>query len=485
MSLWLCLRFPLLPLECLPPDTERAVAVVESQRVIAANELALSAGIKPGQSSTTARALIEDGELKLLSRDRNRETQIIKQLLCWAYGFTPTLEAWHDNTLQLEVGSCLKLYRDVNRLNDILKRKLVYRGFTVASGLGPNRWTAWLLSHSNKEGHTNNRRSTEDGENKRVELAAIPLRILLSIPGNDFQQSVERLEKAGIKKLGQLLDLPPSNIAQRCGKSLYQWLQALTATNDRLATDFLPPQQFKDSLWFGFEIRHSNELQPAMEQLLESLEGFLASAQLTTTTINWHMLRAQGGFQTLTVRSSEAHRSVERWLKLSVLQLEHYSLEENIEGLSLDVSELQQEVMTETDLFGDSRSNESLYSLIDRLRARLGLQAVQYLDLREAHLPEFSQLLTQEQPATAPLRAYPGQRPFWLLEEPHPVRAWNDQLFWNGPLELIYGPERIEDNWWEQPISRDYYVARTEEGQPIWVFQNRHNQRWYVQGVLP
>ena len=168
-----------------------------------------------------------------------------------------------------------------------------------------------------------------------------------------------------------------------------------------------------------------------------------------------------------------------------MLDLSEEPLEENIEGLSLDVSELQQEVMIESDLFGDSRSNESLYSLIDRLRARLGLQAVQYLDLREAHLPEFSQLLTQEQPAAAPLKAYPGQRPFWLLEEPHPIRAWNDQLFWNGPLELIYGPERIEDNWWDQPTSRDYYVARTEEGQPIWVFQNRHNQRWYVQGVLP
>ena len=479
MSLWLCLRFPLLPLECLPPDTERPVAVVESQRIVAANELALSAGIKPGHSSSTARALIEDGELRLLNRDRNREAQVIERLLCWAYGFTPTLEAWHGNTLQLEIGSCLKLYRDVNRLNDALKRKLAYRGFTVASGLAPNRWSAWLLSH------TNSRSSTGDDVNRQAALTAIPLRILLSIPGNDFKQSVERLEKAGIKTLGQLLDLPPSSIARRCGKPLHQWLQALTTTSDRLATDFLPPQQFKDSFWFGFEIRHSNELQPAMEQLLEGLAGFLASAQLTTTTINWHMLRAQGGFQSLTVKSSEAHRSVERWLKLSVLQLEHYSLEENIEGLSLDVSELQQEVMTESDLFGDSRSNESLYSLIDRLRARLGLQAVQYLDLREAHLPEFSQLLTQEQPAAAPLKAYPGQRPFWLLEEPHPIRAWNDQLFWNGPLELIYGPERIEDNWWDQPTSRDYYVAKTEEGQPIWIFQNRHNQRWYVQGVLP
>ncbi len=479
MSLWLCLRFPLLPLECLPPDTERPVAVVESQRIVAANELALSAGIKPGHSSSTARALIEDGELRLLNRDRNREAQVIEQLLCWAYGFTPTLEAWHGNTLQLEVGSCLKLYRDVNRLNDALKRKLTYRGFTVASGLAPNRWSAWLLSH------TNSRSSTGDEVNRQAALTAIPLRILLSIPGNDFQQSVERLEKAGIKTLGQLLDLPPSSIARRCGKPLHQWLQALTTTSDRLTTDFLPPQQFKDNFWFGFEIRHSNELQPAMEQLLEGLAGFLTSAQLTTTTINWHMLRAQGGFQSLTVKSSEAHRSVERWLKLSVLQLERYSLEENIEGLSLDVSELQQEVMIESDLFGDSRSNESLYSLIDRLRARLGLQAVQYLDLREAHLPEFSQLLTQEQPAAAPLKAYPGQRPFWLLEEPHPIRAWNDQLFWNGPLELIYGPERIEDNWWDQPTSRDYYVARTEEGQPIWVFQNRHNQRWYVQGVLP
>ena len=195
MSFWLCLRFPLLPLECLPPDTERPVAVVESQRIVAANELALSAGIKPGHSSSTARALIEDGELRLLNRDRNREAQVIEQLLCWAYGFTPTLEAWHGNTLQMEVGSCLKLYRDVNRLNDALKRKLAYRGFTVASGLAPNRWSAWLLSH------TNSRSSTGDEVNRQAALTAIPLRILLSIPGNDFQQSVERLEKAGIKTI--------------------------------------------------------------------------------------------------------------------------------------------------------------------------------------------------------------------------------------------------------------------------------------------
>ena len=479
MSLWLCLRFPLLSIECLPPDINRPAVVVEAQRVIAANELALTLGIKPGQSSSTARALVADGELKLLNRDNARAQQLIEQLKCWAYGFTPTLESWHDDTLQLEVGSCLKLYRDINRLTDVLTRKLIRRGFTVATGLGSNRWLAWLMSHTDSP-------IAASGDNKEhPSLTALPLRLLLSIPGNNFQQPIERLAKAGIQTLGQLLALPPSSVARRCGKPLHNWLQALTATSDRLTADFQPPQRFADCLWFGFEIRHSNELQPAMEQLLEGLAGFLTSAQLTTATIDWHLLRTQGGFQTLRVRSSEAHRSPERWLKLSCLQLEHYPLEENIEGLALHASSLEEEVVHEVDLFGDNRSSEPLYSLVDRLRARLGLQAVRYLGVREAHLPEFSQLLTEEQPCPAGLTTYAKQRPFWLLEEPHPIRTWNDQLFWNGPLTLIHGPERIEDNWWEQPISRDYYVASTEEGQPIWIFKNRHTQRWYVQGVLP
>jgi protein ImuB len=115
----------------------------------------------------------------------------------------------------------------------------------------------------------------------------------------------------------------------------------------------------------------------------------------------------------------------------------------------------------------------------------LGLQAVGQIALREAHLPEYSQYLSQGAPPQSSLSTGQAQRPFWLLDEPHPVRLENDVLHWNGPLKLLLGPERLEDNWWLQPASRDYYIAQTETGQPIWLFQDRYSRQWYVQGILP
>jgi hypothetical protein len=42
-------------------------------------------------------------------------------------------------------------------------------------------------------------------------------------------------------------------------------------------------------------------------------------------------------------------------------------------------------------------------------------------------------------------------------------------------LDIIHGPERIEDCWWSKPTSRDYYIAQTPQKQPIWLYQDRHN----------
>ncbi len=71
------------------------------------------------------------------------------------------------------------------------------------------------------------------------------------------------------------------------------------------------------------------------------------------------------------------------------------------------------------------------------------------------------------------------------MPEAQLVRQEHDLLYWNGPLDIIYGPERIEDNWWEQPVSRDYYIACQAGGQPLWLYQDRHTKLWYVQGILP
>jgi protein ImuB len=70
------------------------------------------------------------------------------------------------------------------------------------------------------------------------------------------------------------------------------------------------------------------------------------------------------------------------------------------------------------------------------------------------------------------------------MPQPQALRQHRDQLYWNGALTLVYGPERIEDNWWQEAVSRDYYVAEDRSGQHYWVFRDRLARRWYVHGIF-
>ena len=129
-----------------------------------------------------------------------------------------------------------------------------------------------------------------------------------------------------------------------------------------------------------------------------------------------------------------------------------------------------------------SGSSYRAYSLIS---SRLGLQAVGHLDYRYEHLPEASVIETHTLSAQKSSGHHSlQQRPFWLLPAAQPIHQTAGQLYWNGPLSVIHGPERIEDRWWKTPVSRDYYVACTPQKQPIWIYQDRYNRRWYLHGLF-
>jgi protein ImuB len=479
MSLWLYLRFPQLPLECQPLQQDYPAVVIERQRVIAVNDEAQLTGLKPGQSTATVRALVDTSQLQLLERDASQEVLALERLECWAYSITPTLERWQTEGLQLEVGRCLKLYGGLTKLFNNIQSDLEQRGFTVRSGLAPNRSAAWLLSHWDE-----NCLCPSD-QNLRQRLDEIPLHLLRKAQAGQFLNAIKSLEKAGIQTLGEILNMPASALGRRCGQAFQKWLGDVTATSDNVTQDFHPPHRFYDCLWFGFEIRNQTELHPTMQQLLHALARFCRTTQHQPTHIEWQMLRMHGDTDLFEVRSSEAHDDPEIWFELSRLSLEQYSLGADIEGLALHVHQFQTQNAIVTDLFGESHNREPLHNLVDRLRSRLGLQAINQIALREAHLPEHSQYLSQDIAPLPPSLAGQAQRPFWLFDEPHPIRVKDDVLHWNGVLTLLLGPERLEDNWWQKPASRDYYIAQTQAGQPIWIFEDRYSKQWYVQGILP
>ena len=483
MSLWLCLRLSNLPLECLSRETERPTVIIQQQRVVSCNDVAASAGVTHNQSTATVHALLSGEDPLLLERDIKLEQRTLERLATWAYSITPTLQVWYSDSLQLEIGSCLRLHGQLPEITERLKLAMLRRGLTVALAVAHNRPAAWLLTH----------RGDDLALDPSVPLLQRlgPLSIELSHFHDEgaFTGSIARLKKAGIHHFNQLLSLPNSAVGKRCGKAFSQWLSQVSAHSDDAHRDFQPPPYFYDALWFGFEVRNSNELEPAMAQLLDGFCRFLRTTQLSAQVIEWQLLRNQGAPQPLIVRSSDNISEPSYWLTLSRLKLEGLTIGEDIEGLALQVQQLTESNAVPDDLFQLKRSNEPLHNLTDRLRSRLGLLAVSQLALRDAHLPEHSQHLSSDplmaKSETAVSSSHKAQRPFWLFEQPQPVHMEGGQLVWQGPLEIIYGPERIEDNWWQQPISRDYYIAQDGQGQPLWLFQDRRSRRWYVHGVLP
>ncbi len=487
MSLWLCIRFPQLALDCQPntiacnseDSHEQPVVVVEQQRVVAANTTAMVAGVRIGFSSASVRTLIGDTTLLLLQRDPHREKTTLERLQLWAYSISPTIESWNNDCLQLEIGCCLRLYGNVDSITYKAKSALTQRGFTTQMGVAYSRTGAWLMTFL-----TDPDIALDSHMTAAQRAATLPLSLINHDHREDHSKTVTRLQRAGIERFEALLALPPSSLAKRCGASFVRWLETLTTMHDQVSTNYQPPNEFYDALWFGFDIRQTDELLPAISQLLDSLCQFLYNIQKETQCIEWQLLRAKGTSQSFKVRATGAYNDPKRWQELTALQLTQCSLADNIEGLALRVSDFEEPAPIASDLFSVERTREPHQALLDRLKNRLGLLAVQHIGLRDSHVPEHHHHSSSELGSGSRGVGPVAQRPFWLMAEPQPVRQEQGQLFWNGPLTLRHGPERIEDNWWQRPISRDYYIATDPQGQPLWLFQDRHNRRWYVHGVM-
>ena len=141
---------------------------------------------------------------------------------------------------------------------------------------------------------------------------------------------------------------------------------------------------------------------------------------------------------------------------------------------------------------GGSLAREAC-GLIERLRARLGPEAIHGLTFLEGHRPEHAWSLGPP-PATlgaqvrshAAAAAPPTPRPLWLLAPPQPLAASQGWPRRRGPLRLVSEPERIESGWWDgAEIARDYYTAVDAHGVRLWVFRERRAPHgWFLHGVF-
>jgi len=145
-----------------------------------------------------------------------------------------------------------------------------------------------------------------------------------------------------------------------------------------------------------------------------------------------------------------------------------------------------------------SATGVSQHQFVERLMARLGAANVRGLQPLDSHLPEAMQMSRSWPPppaAQAACQAYGHEMawlrafPSWLLAQPKPLTVERDAPHYQGRLQLLSGPQRIEDGWLaDSPALRDYFVAHSPQAGLLWVYRDRlsasETPQWFLHGFF-
>jgi protein ImuB len=468
--LWLALHFPALSVEVFSRASAApeplAVAVAEKQggriRVTACNAAAVACGVRPGMPVSAAQALAAG--LVVRMRDPAAEHESLSGLAAWAGRFTPAVSLQFPNGLLLEIGSCLRLHRGLDRLLGQILAGLEEMGYASAHACAPTAQGAWLLARAGTGMVVRELAALEQA------LAALPLSLL-----DQPADILDGLEKVGVHTLGDCLNLPRAGVVRRFGRALLDDLDRALGRLPEARAFFVPPPAFARRLTLPAPVEQAEALLFAARRLLPELEGWLGLRQAGVQELELICRHEDVPDTVVKLGFVQPARAAQRMLLLLRETLAQTRLPAPVDAIVLDVRRILPLTASNTDLFQVQAREGDGNLLLERLRIRLGREAVHGIAPAPDHRPERAWRHCEAGNDSAS----PGNshRPLWLLPRPQPCR--------DGRLVLKAGPERIESGWWDgMDVARDYYVAQDQSGARLWVYCERASGEWFVHGLF-
>jgi len=468
VPLWLCAYLDRLPLEVLGLPDDHSAAVVEESKgrpwIRVVSSRAAEKGAAPGMPLSAAYALCP--ELRIESRDREREWQALQRLAQYSLDFTPWVSLDLPQSLLLEVRGSLNLFGGLRALTAKFKEILAARGYRASCAATPAPFASWLLACNARE------HDVQQPEELRSALGDLPSAVL----GVDARTH-ERLLKAGLSTLCDLWRLPRDGLARRYGPQVLDLLDRATGSRATPLSRFHSPPSFRSLLELPAETDRLAYFFPAIELLIGRLTEFLAARDAAVTQILL-TLGHRGHPSTLLRQGSR--RPTRKSTHLALLlreRLERLSLPAPVCSLELHSQAIIPWAMVSADLFAEKASGPAeWHELLDQLQARLGPKALQRLQARGDHRPELAGHRIDGSEAMIPA---PEPRPLWLLPRPRALSR-------HDLCHILPETERIEGGWWDQETTRrDYHIAIDRQGARLWVYRDlQAPERWYLHGLF-
>ncbi len=475
MAHWLCIRVPQLPLEIFSRSGDQALPLAVSDHaqrasVLFCNEAAQKRGVCPGLAVAAARALAH--ELVVWPRDHAAEREALHGLAAWACQFSPQVSLYPPCALLLEVQGSLTLFGGRAALLERLHTGLARLGYKTRLAGAPTPLAAWSLACCQREHHVEARQQLS------AVLAPLPVSVL------DWDQALlDRLDGIGVRRLGEVFRLPRDGLARRFGRHSLLYLDRLLGRVPDPQTLYQPPLQFKRRLLLPAEIAQAQALLFALQRLILELCGWLQGQGAAVQTLDIALVHREARLTPLCITVHRESRDAEQFTTLLRERLERLVLQDPVIEIELRAGRIVKLDAQSLDLFGKA-AEQGRVDLLDRLRARLGEQAVRGISAIAEHRPEYA--WSYSDPGTSRQDSNGRERPLWLLSVPRRLKTRNGRPQWQGELKLQAGRERIESGWWDgQDIARDYFIAVNPSGSCYWIYRELTGERhWYLQGVF-
>ncbi|MBA3447570.1 MAG: DNA polymerase Y family protein [Pseudaminobacter sp.] len=480
-----------------------------TQRVAALSEQAEKLRLKRGMGIADARAMYP--VVEIVEAEPAADRRLLESLADWCDRYTPLVALEGADGLFLDITGCAHLFGGEKAMLDDLLSRLFQQGFDVRAGLASTAGAAWAAVRFLEAG------IVAPGDEGEI-LAPLPLSALRLDPA-----TCASLESVGLRTAGSIMAAPRAPLVRRFGKQLLIRLDQALGRIEESLSPRLPVPSLSVERHLAEPVVLTDDIEGLAAMLAATLRKELERRDEGARTLQLALFRVDGAVQRITVGTSRPLREAALIRRLFHERLA--ALETDIDAgygfelVRLSVLAASSFKMEQTDLAGEGGDNGGDLALFaDRIRARLGEQAVLKPVAVESHIPEraivtipFAEALPEKRQAGSMKTALPSpriltgpERPIRLFPHPEPVEVSAVEVPEGPPASFRWrrmfhqvarseGPERIAPEWWRDEAdapTRDYFRVEDLEGRRYWLYRqglygaSAEPPRWFMHGVF-
>jgi protein ImuB len=465
---------------------ERALVVTgkrgNAEVLTAIDDAAELLGLAPGFALAQARAMHPG--IEAAPEDAGADAALLESIADWCLRYTPLVACDPPDGLLLDISGCAHLYGGERELVADLSGRLEDAGFAYSLAIAGTIGAAWAAARYGEPA------SYAGGEELAL-LAPLPLSALRLPPA-----TVAGLARVGLKRIGDIVDLPRAPLTARFGSEVLRQLDRALSYEQEPLTPRLPVAPYVAEQRFPEPIARKEDVLAITARLARRLQFALERRGDGARRIELTLFRADGVVRRIAAGTSRPLRNPD---DIRALFVERFAAlcDAFDPGFGFDMARLSVIVAEpcpseQIGIVGGEDAAE-LCQLVDRLSARLDARRVRRLTAQDSHIPELAEAVLPAQVVNGDagwnaFRQYREQanlppRPLRLLARPEPIEAVAEvpdgpplRFRWRRALHEVIaaeGPERIEGAWWSEHggPARDYFRVEDKSGLRFWLFR--------------